>query len=78
MSNIAFFNKLAADELRDTLFFATGEIPKHEKFNDHSRLISAAHYEVKIIHSRKIMVNDDLCKSVAEAKYAIQELIDVV
>ena len=34
MANVHFLRKLAKDELWDTLFFATGELPSVEKTKD--------------------------------------------
>lgn len=72
--NAHFQRKLASDELYDTLFFATGECPVKTKTPEF-RILQVPGFHVKILNFRNIFVNNDKCKSVAEAKYVIQELI---
>jgi hypothetical protein len=72
MANMAFLRKLASDELRDTLFFATGDRAEREKTSSHW-LLTAGEFRVKIVNNRNITVNGDKCKSVPEAKWVIQE-----
>jgi hypothetical protein len=72
MVNTAFLRKLASDELMDTLFFATGERVEKTKEKSHWTL-KAGKYNVVIVSNRNIKVNGDMCKSVPEAKYVIQE-----
>lgn len=74
-ANVHFLRKLAADELRETLFFATGQRVNKERTPDYYTL-TAGKYNVKINHNRNIIVNGDRCKSVPEAKYVIQEMIE--
>ena len=73
-ANVYFLRKLASDELLDTLFFATGEVPKKEKQPDFWTL-TAGKYKVLIYTNRKITVNGDKCKSAPEAKYVIQQML---
>jgi hypothetical protein len=73
-ANMHFLRKLAYDELKDTLFFATGEIPSRVK-TDKVWTITAGKYVVDIFHIRNITVNGDRCKSVPEAKFVIQEML---
>ena len=72
--NVHFQRKLASDELWDTLFFATGAYPVKNKTPEF-RTLQVPGFHVKIVNFRNILVNNDKCRSVAEAKYAIQELI---
>jgi hypothetical protein len=74
MANVHFQRKQASDELRDTLFFATGCRVEKQRNPDDVTLI-ADNYKVVIKHFRLITVNGDKCRSVSEAKYAIQELL---
>ena len=74
MANIHFLRKLACDELFDTVFFATGDRVDKSKGKD-GYILSTPTMEVKINSNRKIFVNGDLCKSVPEAKWVIQDLI---
>lgn len=74
MANVHFLRKLASDELRDTMFFATGVTPSKEKTKDFV-LLQSDWLNVKIVTNRNISVNGDKCKSIPEAKYAIQQLI---
>lgn len=74
MANVFFQRKIASDELRDTLFFATGcgvEKIKSPEFT----VLRVPQFEVKIVNFKNITVNGDKCRSVSEAKYVIQELI---
>lgn len=74
MTNHHFQRKLASDELYDTLFFATGEYPIKTKTAEF-RTLSAPGFQIKIMHFKNIIVNGDKCKSVSEAKYVVQDLI---
>lgn len=76
-ANVHFLRKLASDELRDTLFFATGQTVVKMKQSDMVRL-QAGKFDVKIKTNRAITVNGDKCKSVPEAKYVIQSLIEEI
>lgn len=73
--NNAFMRKLVSDELRDTLFFATGQRPVKERGKDVIILTVEGFAEVKIHSHKRIYVNGDMCRHSPEAKYAIQELI---
>jgi hypothetical protein len=64
--------KLAKDELFDTLFFATGETPVVEKTKDFYTM-KVIGIDTKIFNTKKILVNGDLCRSISEAKYVIQQ-----
>lgn len=72
--NVHFQRKMASDELWDTLFFATGEYPTKVK-QPEFRSLEVPGFHVKIVNFRNITVNGDKCKSVGEAKFVIQELI---
>lgn len=74
MANVHFLRKMASDELRDTLFFATGERVAKEKGKD---VVTLSVPEIKVVikTNRNITVNGDKCKSVPEAKYVVQQLI---
>ena len=74
MTNFHFQRKLASDELYDTLFFATGEYPTKTKTPEF-RILVVPGFHIKIKHFKNIVVNGDMCKSVSEAKYAVQDLI---
>lgn len=76
MANMHFLRKLACDELYDTLFFATGEVPVKTKSPEHI-IMRSADLSIKVVHPRKIYVNGDLCKSTREAKYAVCDIISV-
>lgn len=73
--NAAFMRKIVADELWDTLFFATGKYPEKEKTKDYTVLKVPDFAEVKIYSNRKIYVNNDFCRYSPEAKFVIQELL---
>jgi hypothetical protein len=74
MSNVHFQRKIAADELWDTLFFATGAMPVKQKTPEF-RALEVPGIKVKIMHFRSITVNGDKCRSVSEAKYVVQQII---
>lgn len=74
MANIHFQRMIAGDELRDTLFFATGNRAEKVKTPEFVTL-RVPEFEVKIKHFKHITVNGDVCRSVSEAKFVIQELI---
>ena len=72
MANVHFLRKLAKDELWDTLFFATGELPTVEKTKDFY-IMTVPGFSTKIYNNRRILVNGDKCGSIPEAKYVIQQ-----
>lgn len=74
MANIHFLRKLASDELQDTLYFATGNLPVKER-NEDFVILKSLPFEVKIINIRNILVNGDKCRSIPEAKYVIQQYL---
>lgn len=74
MANDFFLKKIVTDELRETIFFATGERPVKEKNPDFVTLTTST-LHVKIVSPRKMFVNSQLCKSVYEAKYKICDII---
>ena len=61
---------MISDELRDTLFFATGDSPTRTRHTSHWSL-NVPGVEVKIVHNKLISVNGDKCRSPREAKYVI-------
>ena len=74
MANVHFQRKIAGDELRDTLFFATGHRAEKLKTPEFVTL-RVPEFEVKIVNFKNITVNGDKCRSVSEAKFVIQDLI---
>jgi hypothetical protein len=74
MANIHFERKACSDELRETLFFATGVVPKKERLPSHTSL-TAAQFEVKIVGFKNISVNGVKQKSLSQARYEIQRII---
>jgi hypothetical protein len=74
MTNVHYQRKVASDELWDTLFFATGEYPTKSK-QPEFRMLEVPGFSVKIVNFKNITVNGDKCRSVHEAKFVIQELI---
>ena len=73
-ANMHFLRKLASDELKDTLFFATGQRAERLK-SDKALTLTAGKFEVVITTNRNIVVNGDKCKSVPEAKWVLQSLL---
>lgn len=74
MANIHFERKACSNELKETLFFATGVVPVKEKFSTHVTL-KALDIEVKIVDFKNITVNSTKLKSLAQARYEIQRMI---
>lgn len=74
MANIHFERKACADELKETLFFATGQIPEKERLPAHTTL-TAGQFSVKIVGFKNITVNGTKHKSLSQARYEIQRLI---
>jgi hypothetical protein len=72
MANIHFLRKLASDELYDTLFFASGEVPIKIKSKDFVTLKTTP-FEAKIYSTRKIILNDRRFNTVHEARLIIQQ-----
>jgi D-mannonate dehydratase len=72
-ANVYFLRKIASDELRETLFFCTGESAVKEK-TPTSTVLRTAKIEVKVNHTRSIKVNQEACGSVWEAKYVIGQM----
>jgi hypothetical protein len=73
MANVHFLRKLASDELRDTMFFCTGERPIKTKEPTWVKL-DVPSISVKIVTNRNITVNKEKCKSIHEAKWVIQHM----
>lgn len=67
MANNYFTRKLASDELWDTLFFATGQLPSKEKTATYTTL-EVSLFKAQIFNDRRITVNGFKCKSIREAK----------
>ena len=74
MANIHFERKACSDELKETLFFATGIVPQKERSTTHV-LLTAGNFEIKIVGFKNISVNGVKQKSLTQAKYEIQRII---
>lgn len=74
MANIHFERKACSNELKETLFFATGVVPVKEKFSTHVTL-KALDIEVNDLDFKNITVNSTKLKSLAQARYEIQRMI---
>lgn len=72
MANDLFLRKLACDELYETMFFASGEIPVKQKFQEFTTM-KTSKFEAKIYTTRKIVINTIKCNSISAAKFYIQE-----
>lgn len=72
--NNAFLKKLVCDELKETLFFATGEVPEREKFDSFIHLC-AGKYSIEVESHKRILVNGNFCTSGLQAKWIIQEML---
>ena len=56
MANVAFIRKLIADELYDTMFFATGVIPTKTR-SKASTILEVPFIKVEIVNGRKVYLN---------------------
>ena len=74
MANNFFLRKLAQDELWDTIFFASGEVPKKHKTDAFVELQTKL-LDVKIYTDRNIYVNGSKFKSINAVKLYIQHQI---
>lgn len=74
MANVHFLRKMAQDDLWDTIFFVSGEVPIKEKSSDFVHLKTIP-LDVKIYTNRKIIVNGTRCNAVKDAKRFIQYFI---
>ena len=74
MANVHFMRKLAKDELWDTLFFASGEVPTSIKTKDFYDL-KTSKFQAKIYNGNRIVVNGTKCHGTRAAKMFIQENI---
>lgn len=75
MSNDFFLMHLAKEELQETLYFATGQLPVKTKTGK-TVTLEANEYRVVIESPRKIHVNGHRAKSIMEAKWVIQEMLE--
>jgi hypothetical protein len=67
MANIYFSRKIACDELWETLFFATGQVPVKEKLKDFT-ILKVNQFETKVYSSHRIEINKQKCKSISDVK----------
>ena len=72
MANDAFLRKLAQDDLWDTMYFASGEVPAREK-TEHFIVLKTSKFTTRIYTNRNIVVNDTKCKTIYLAKLFIQQ-----
>ena len=74
MANIHFLRKMAQDELWDTLFFASGEVPSKNRTKDFVELKTIP-FDTKIYSNRKIVINGNRLNTIHEAKLYIQQQV---
>lgn len=72
MANVYFLRKLAADELMDTLFFATGERVVKDRQPTYLGL-SAGPFNIKIRTNRSIIINNQKYNNTADVKLYVQD-----
>ena len=72
--NIHFERHTIAEELADTLFFCTGQIPAKMKTEDGPMLSIGNHLAVSCTSFKRIHVNGHRCKSIYEAKHVIMDI----
>jgi hypothetical protein len=65
---------MASDELRDTLFFASGELVAKEKGKD-TVTLSVPNVTVVIRHNRNIKINGASHNSISDAKRTLQRIL---
>ena len=74
MANIHFERKACSDELRETLFFATGEVPAKDRQAAYVALKTSG-FNIKIVGFKNIMVNGKRLNSLTQARYEIQRIV---
>jgi hypothetical protein len=71
MSNTAFIRKLVIDDLIDTLYFVSGQVPVKNR-SKYSTTIEVPCIKVEVFNGRKIHLNDKIYKYSSEVKRDIQ------
>jgi hypothetical protein len=71
MANTAFIRKLIADELYDTLFFVSGEVPIKTR-SKLSTVLEVPRIKVEIINGRKMYMNGTQYRFSGEVRQEIQ------
>lgn len=72
MANIAFIRKLIADELYDTLFFVSGEVPLKTR-SKASTILEVPRIKVEIINGRKMYMNGTEYRFSGQIRQDIQQ-----
>ena len=73
MANNHFLRKMASDELRETLFFSTGNTVTKTKTPDTTTL-SVPNITVVIRHNKNIKINGEMHKSIHLARLTLQRM----
>lgn len=71
MISTAFIRKLIADELYDTLFFVSGEVPIKTRSKS-STVLEVPRIKVEIINGRKMYMNGTQYRFSGEVRQEIQ------
>jgi hypothetical protein len=71
-ANLAFLRKLIADELYDTMFFVSGEIPIKTR-SKASTILEVPRIKVEIINGRKIYMNGTEYRFSGQVRQDIQQ-----
>lgn len=71
MANVAFIRKLIADELYDTMYFVSGEIPIKTR-SKASTILEVPRIKVEIINGRKVYLNGMEYRHAGQIKKDIQ------
>jgi hypothetical protein len=70
-ANLAFLRKLIADDLWDTLYFVSAEVPQKSR-TQHSVILEVPRIRVEIFNNRKIYLNGQSYRFGGEVKKEIQ------
>jgi hypothetical protein len=73
MANVAFIRKLIADELYDTMFFVSGEVPIKTR-SKVSTILEVPRIKVEIINGRKMYMNGSEYKFSSQIRQDIQQV----
>lgn len=72
MANVAFIRKLITDDLYDTMYFVSGEIPVKTR-SKASTILEVPRIKVEVINGRKVLLNGIEYRHGGQVKKDIQE-----
>lgn len=76
MAHVAFIRKLIADDLYDTLYFVSAQVPIKTRSKS-STILEVPNIKIEIINGRKILFNGTEYRYVNYVKKDIQEIFAI-